>query len=63
MSEMIDTLITDAGFSSTYERDRLQKLCQLSALACIAQFITTEDKTKCIAEIISTFDIKFDNHE
>ena len=63
MTNLIDDLINDAGFSSTYERDRLKKLCQLSALYCVSVMLTVEDKTKCIAEIISSFNSEFDHEQ
>jgi len=34
MNKNIQTLIEQAGFSSTYEQDRLEQLVQLTAEAC-----------------------------
>lgn len=38
MTPKITDLINEAGFSSTFEKDRLEKLCKLTVVYCIQKY-------------------------
>jgi hypothetical protein len=56
-TQIIEQLIADAGFSNTFEQDRLINLCKLTAMHCVGTIISTNDIIKSVATIVSNFDI------
>ncbi len=58
MKTLIDKLIEDAGFSKTYEYERLRLLIHLTALYCLKQY--TQDITEYKSGIINDFGLKRD---
>lgn len=58
MNEHIRSLIDNAGFSNTYEVERLVKLCQLAALSCVDSVLRTENTPKAVASIVTNFNLE-----
>lgn len=58
MNENIRELIGAAGFSSTYEVDRLTHLCKLSALQCVEMLLQSENIPNAVANIYKRFDLE-----
>jgi hypothetical protein len=56
MKTLIDKLIEDAGFSKTYEHDRLRLLVQLTAQYCIDKH--TQYMSEYKSSIVRDFDLK-----
>jgi hypothetical protein len=57
MTDTIENLISAAGFSTTYESDRLQALCKLVATVCIDHIVSAKDSHSAIGSIVCDFDI------
>lgn len=58
MNETISKLIADAGFSNTYELERLTILCKLSALHCIDTLLKSHDVQSTVASICENFGLE-----
>lgn len=62
MNETIKNLIETAGFSNTYEQDRLQKLCTLVATVCIDHIVNNNsDSQGAIADILADFSMSLED--
>lgn len=58
MNKNISSLIASAGFSSTYEKERLTTLCQLVATHCIRVYESSDSNDLAKIIITNEFDIK-----
>lgn len=58
MTPLIERLITEAGFSNTFEHDRLVLLCQLAARACVKEYGQYELSTQTSQRILDAFGTK-----
>ena len=63
MNDTIHNLISTAGFSNTYEQERLTKLCQLVAAVCIDHIASNENQHSSIAAIINDFDLSLEDEQ
>lgn len=61
MNEHISQLIEEAGFSNTYEIERLTRLCKITALSCTGMILEAKDVPEGIATIVKNFSLE-DNH-
>lgn len=58
MNENIRELIDAAGFSSTYESDRLMTLAKLSALQCVEILLQSENIPDAVANVYKQFGLE-----
>jgi hypothetical protein len=63
MSDTIQNLISTAGFSNTYEQERLTKLCQLVAAVCVDHIASNESQHNSIAAILQDFDMSLEDEQ
>lgn len=58
MNEHISQLIEEAGFSNTYEIERLTRLCKITALSCTGMILGAKDVPAGIAAIVENFSLE-----
>lgn len=65
MNEHISQLIEEAGFSNTYEIERLTRLCKITALSCMGMILGAKDVPEGIAAIVGNFSLEnnYGKHE
>lgn len=61
MNDNIRETISEAGFSSTYEADRLTALCKITALQCIALLLESGSVPSGVAAVCKHFDLEVDD--
>lgn len=60
MKNIIDNLIEQAGFSTTYEHERLQLLIKLTVKHCLECCTNQQSVTDIIKNLENEFDLKVD---
>ena len=63
MNEHIRSVIDNAGFSNTYEVERLVKLCQLVALSCVDSVLRSENTPEAVASIVTNLETQDEHFE